>query len=68
VDGASEWVVRSPDRISPMLSALEEIWRTHPDLRLTQLILNACPSDFSRAYNVEDGDLLMRLDDAYPIP
>ena len=35
--------MRNPDRITPTLAALEAAWRAHPDWRLGQLIVNACP-------------------------
>ena len=33
--------MRDPKRIEPILSLIREIWTKHPDLRLTQLIMNA---------------------------
>jgi hypothetical protein len=33
--------MRDPNRISPILKALEEVWRANPDLRLGQLLVAA---------------------------
>lgn len=33
--------MRDPARIPQMLKALEEVWRSDPDLRLGQLVVNA---------------------------
>ncbi|MEM6930145.1 MAG: hypothetical protein AAF602_24610 [Myxococcota bacterium] len=49
-----------------MLERLAEVWRAHPDQRLTQLILNACRELAGEAWpdvwNVEDGALLRSLE------
>ena len=60
--------MRDPKRIAGLLHALEEVWRTGPDLRLTQIIVGAanlsgrrivCPELFS----LEDEDLLRGLEE-----
>ena len=33
--------MRDPERIDSILKLLEEAWKKNPDLRLTQLIMNA---------------------------
>lgn len=45
--------MRDPDRIPKLLTALADAWRANPDLRLAQLIVNACPPG-AAPYNVED--------------
>ncbi|MBR9682563.1 MAG: hypothetical protein GOV02_02720 [Candidatus Aenigmarchaeota archaeon] len=47
--------MRNPNRITPILSLIEYIWRTNPDLRLCQLIGNCFPSGDN--YSREDSDL-----------
>ena len=47
--------MRDPNRIGPTLFAIEMLWRTYPDLRLGQLILNLTADD--AAYYIEDDDL-----------
>jgi len=45
--------MRDPQRIEPMLSLIREIWYRAPDLRLTQLIMNALRMN-EDPYYVED--------------
>lgn len=45
--------MRDPKRIEPMLSLIREIWYRAPDLRLTQLIMNALKMN-EDPYHVED--------------
>ncbi len=54
--------MRDPERIKPMLELIEEIWNNHPDLRLTQLIMNAL--NITRdPYYIEDEHLDKALKD-----
>lgn len=45
-----------------ILTRLERLWRTHPDLRLGQLILNCFPEDF---YSLTDEEMLSRMERIY---
>ncbi len=55
--------MRDPARISRVLRLLEELWKRQPDLRLTQLVVNAadtgvpCPE----LYQLEDDALEKNL-------
>jgi uncharacterized protein YihD (DUF1040 family) len=48
--------MRDPKRIKRILTIVENIWEKNPDLRLTQLIMNAL-SMSSDPYYIEDDDL-----------
>ena len=48
--------MRNPKRIEPMLALIKEIWYKYPDLRLTQLIMNALKMN-QDPYYVEDEKL-----------
>ena len=48
---------RDPERIDPMLSALGELWRRHPDYRLTQLIVNLTGKVAPEVFYFEDEPL-----------
>lgn len=48
--------MRDPKRIEPMLELIREIWYKYPDLRLTQLIMNALKMN-QDPYYVEDEKL-----------
>lgn len=48
--------MRNPKRIEPMLALIREIWYKYPDLRLTQLIMNALKMN-QDPYYVEDEKL-----------
>jgi len=48
--------MRSPNRIEPLLQLIREVWYQYPDLRLTQLIMNALRMN-SDPYYVEDDKL-----------
>lgn len=48
--------MRDPARINHILKLVEKIWVKHPDLRLTQLIMNALRMN-SDPYYVEDDKL-----------
>lgn len=52
--------MRDPKRINRMLSLIREIWFTHPDSRLTQLIMNALAMN-SDPYYIEDDELEEKL-------
>lgn len=56
--------MRDPNRIKPMLEALERLWVAKPDLRLGQLVVNiaagpgdTCPGVFS----LEDDAMMQRI-------
>jgi len=53
--------MRDPKRIEPILSLIREIWTNHPDLRLTQLIMNALNINYD-PYYIEDDDLQKGLE------
>jgi hypothetical protein len=48
--------MRDPERIIRMLSLVGEVWIKNPDLRLTQLIMNALKTN-QDPYYVEDDKL-----------
>lgn len=52
--------MRDPDRIPALLTALVDAWHRYPDLRLGQLIINACPP-MGDPFNVEDDVMLAGL-------
>jgi len=52
--------MRDPERIAPILELIKEIWEKCPDLRLTQLIMNALRLN-QDPYYIEDDDLLKAL-------
>jgi len=54
--------MRDPNRIEPMLQLIREVWYKTPDLRLTQLIMNALRSN-QDPYYVEDERLKEALED-----
>jgi uncharacterized protein YihD (DUF1040 family) len=56
--------MRDVNRIPEILAMVSKIWYKHPDLRLCQLILNACEND-QMSYYIEDEDLLAKLKKAY---
>jgi len=56
--------MRNPQRIDKVLAKIRDVWKTNPDLRLLQLLLNALPKD-SMAYYLEDDELLKLLDARY---
>lgn len=51
--------MRDPERIDRILNLVDAIWQRYPDLRLTQLLLNAMPTgmDESQVYNFDDDRL-----------
>jgi len=56
--------MRDPNRIPEIISVVTRVWYKYPDLRLGQLILNACPND-KVAYYIEDEELLENLKKIY---
>lgn len=52
--------MRDPNRMHSILEKITQVWKTYPDLRLSQLLLN-----LDIDYNTEDDELLKRLNDAY---
>jgi len=48
--------MRDPNRIEPIIQLIREVWYSYPDLRLTQLIMNALRLN-SDPYYVEDETL-----------
>lgn len=54
---------RDPMRIQPTLDALGRVWAQMPDLRLGQLIYNACRGSEPQleVFHIEDDELLRRL-------
>jgi len=54
--------VRDPNRIEPMLALIRKVWYKNPDLRLTQLIMNALNMN-SDPYYIEDEHLESSLED-----
>ncbi len=55
---------RDPERITPMLAKIEEIWKKVPQLRLGQLIGN-CVREEIKLYYMEDDVLLEKLEAMY---
>jgi hypothetical protein len=56
--------MRDPKRIDKILARVREVWKTYPDLRLLQLLLNTLPKD-SMAYYIEDDELMKRIEAQY---
>lgn len=56
--------MRDPARIEVLLDLIADIWRRHPDYRLTQLLINvANPSDpCPEVYYLEDDKLAEKLE------
>lgn len=52
--------MRDPNRIEPIIKLIKEVWYTYPDLRLTQLIMNALKMN-SDPYYIEDEKLYEAL-------
>ncbi len=53
--------MRDPKRIEPMLALIRKIWYQYPDLRLTQLIMNALSMN-QDPYYVRDEQLKEALE------
>ena len=56
--------MRDPNRIDFFLEVIKGIWLTYPDLRFSQLVLNAIDDD---DYYLEDIDTLKRFLSVYDI-
>ena len=54
--------MRDPKRIKRILGHIEEIWKVNPDLRMTQLIMNALEI-YEDPYYIEDDHLEKKLID-----
>lgn len=54
-------MARDPKRITKYCDLLKQIWRMHPDLRLSQLILNVKKPNEDDIYYVEDDELFDRI-------
>ena len=52
--------MRDPNRIEPLLQLIREVWYKSPDLRLTQLIMNALKTNHD-PYYIEDERLEQAL-------
>lgn len=52
--------MRDPKRIKRIIGHIQEIWESHPDLRLTQLIMNALQMH-EDPYYIEDDHLEKKL-------
>lgn len=59
---------RDPERIPEVLHSIGVVWRRHPELRLSQLVLNYLGPDVRcpELYGLEDDELLRRLGVANP--
>jgi hypothetical protein len=62
-DFADQNEPRDPKRIPKILKRLERIWKQNPDLRLSQLILDAAKDDIY--YYLEDSALLGKMERFY---
>ena len=56
--------MRDPNRIDSFLKTIEKIWKSNPDLRFNQLVLNAIDED---DYYLEDDESLERFKHIYEI-
>lgn len=54
--------MRDPKRIDNFLKIISDIWKTYPDLRFSQLVLNAIDDD---DYYTEDDEILNRFLSVY---
>jgi uncharacterized protein YihD (DUF1040 family) len=48
--------MRDPDRIERVIGLVKKVWYNHPDLRLTQLIMNILKFS-GDPYYIEDNEL-----------
>lgn len=55
--------MRDPKRIDGYLNVIEQIWKTNPDLRFGQLVLNVLRDPSS--YYAEDADTLAAFKEVY---
>lgn len=51
---------RDPSRIDPIIEQLRALWKTHPDMRLGQLIENVAGAN-EDIFNIEDDDMRERM-------
>lgn len=59
--------MRDPERIDPILARLARVWKQNPELRLGQLILNACLTpDRPDIYYIEDSVLIQSVENFPP--
>lgn len=56
--------MRDPNRIDNFLETFKKIWKSNPDLRFNQLVLNAIDED---DYYLEDDESLERFKHIYGI-
>ena len=56
--------MRDKDRIVPYMVRLTEVWKRHPELRLTQLILNVEENN-PFLYYKEDEDFIGSIEEYY---
>ena len=54
--------MRDPKRIDKIINKLRDLWKTYPDLRLGQLIVNLTPNGKDPFY-IEDEDLEKEIED-----
>jgi uncharacterized protein YihD (DUF1040 family) len=54
--------MRDTERINSLLRRLSFVWRCSPDLRLGQLLINACEMYGTDLYDVDDYDLLIFIE------
>ena len=56
--------MRDPRRIDRILELIKKVWTRSPDLRLTQIIMNALQANYD-PYYVEDNILEEKLREMY---
>jgi uncharacterized protein YihD (DUF1040 family) len=50
--------MRNPKRIDEILGTLSKIWKSNPDMRFGQLLINlGIAQDTARTWNIEDDEL-----------
>ena len=60
--------MRDPARIDKVLDLVSSMWHKHPDIRLSQMILNCVKYDnYQALYNLEDEELMERLKKIYGV-
>jgi uncharacterized protein YihD (DUF1040 family) len=53
--------MRDPKRIDEVINRVKRAWKTYPDLRLGQLLLNV--ADDKNLYYLEDDELVFLMED-----
>jgi hypothetical protein len=53
--------MRDPERIDEILNLISQAWRSHPDMRLGQLVVNLLDPKPNAIFYIEDDVLLERL-------